>query len=115
MQIEQLKLRLIQLVLEIENQEVLLKVLETIETLRAENTPLSNADRIYLEKRLKELEENPEKTISLEEMETHFMQKNELPEEVQNEIEEALQEVENGEVIPHNEALKLIRQKHNLV
>ncbi|NER07896.1 MAG: hypothetical protein F6K17_37770, partial [Okeania sp. SIO3C4] len=38
----------------------------------------------------------------------------ELPEEVQNEIEEALQEVENGETIPHHEALKLIRQKHSL-
>lgn len=115
MEIEQLKLRLTQLVLEIDSQEVLLKVLEIVETFRAENTPLSDADRIYLEKRLIELEENPEKTISLEEMEAHFLQKTELPEEVQNEIEEALQEVENGEIIPHNEALKLIRQKHNLV
>lgn len=89
--------------------------MEVLETFRAENTPLSDADRIYLEKRLIELEENPEKTISLEKMEAHFLQKTELPKEIQNDIEEALQEVENDEVIPHDEALKLIRQKHNLV
>ena len=80
MEIEQLKLRLIQLVLEIDNQEVLLKVLEILQNFEVKTDPW-----------------------------------NELSEEVQNDIEEALQEVENGEVIPHNEALKLIPQKHNLV
>ena len=84
MEIEQLKLRLIQLVLEIDNQEVLLKVLEVLENFQAENTPLSDADRIYLEQRLKELEENSEKTISLEEMETHFLQKKAQLNQAQN-------------------------------
>lgn len=84
MKIEQLKLRLIQLVLEIDNQEVLWKVLEILESFRAENVLLSDADRIYLEKRLKELEEHPEKTISLEEMEAHFLQKKAQLNQAQN-------------------------------
>jgi len=62
MEIEQLKLRLIQLVLEIDNQEVLLKVLEILQNFEVKTDPW-----------------------------------NELSEEVQNDIEEALQEVENGE------------------
>ena len=80
MKIEQLKLELIQLILGLDNQEVLLKVLDVLQ--------------------------NPELQNNLW---------NELPEEVRHEVEEALQEVENGEVISHAEALKLIRQKHNLV
>jgi len=49
--------------------------LEILGAFRANQTPLSKADRLYLEQRLKDLDQNPETTISLEEMEGYFMQK----------------------------------------
>ncbi len=81
MEIEQLKLRLIQLILEIENQEVLLKVLEILQNFEVKTDSLEGeqeyenllAELLIL--RQKGLEKYPESRIPAEEHDQMIAQK----------------------------------------
>ncbi|GEM_PF-2643711 len=80
MEIAELKLRLIQLILEIDNQEVLLKVLEILEEFEQnqDTSNLSEEQITEIDRRLQELENGEVELLDADEVMAKLRRKHEL-------------------------------------